>query len=73
MSPLADGDPIGLGLIEDVAATIGIGPQPPDLRAMAELIAERSGRAVAVDLYRRLYVPLSTCVAHPPGWRYCAA
>jgi hypothetical protein len=67
MSPLADGDPIAPGLIDDVAATIGTGPQPPDLRAMAELVAERSDRAVALDLYRRLYVPLSTCVAHPTG------
>jgi hypothetical protein len=67
MSPLADGDPIGPGLIDDVAATIGTGPEPPHLRAMAELVAERSGRVVTLDLYLRLYVPLSTCVAHPTG------
>lgn len=67
MYPLADGDPIDPGLIDDVAATIGTGPQPPDLRAMADLVAERSGSAVAPDLYRRLYVPLSTCIAHPTG------
>ncbi len=67
MDPFADGDPIAPELIDDVAARIGTGPQPPDLRAMAELVAERSGRDVASDLYRRLYVPLSTCVAHPTG------
>jgi hypothetical protein len=34
---------------------------------MAEF-AERSGRArVALDPYWRVYVPLSTCVAHPTG------
>lgn len=67
MSPLADGDPVGPELIDEVAATIGTGPEPPHLRAMAEFVAERTGRTAALDLYVRLYVPLSTCVAHPTG------
>lgn len=67
MHPLADGDPISPDLIDDVAESIGTGPQPPSLLAMAEAFRAASGRMVAEDLYHRLYVPLSTLLAHPSG------
>jgi len=67
MSPLADGDPITPELVNEVAATIGSGTDLPNLLARAELVTEKSGNANAEDLYRRLYIPLSTFVAHPSG------
>lgn len=67
MAPLADGEPIGQEMIEEVAATIGAGKGLPSLRDMAEVVSERSGRTTALDLYHRVYIPLSTFVAHPSG------
>jgi hypothetical protein len=34
---------------------------------MAELVSSRSGRSAARELYHRVYIPLSTFVAHPSG------
>jgi hypothetical protein len=67
MAPLADGEAISEKMIEEVAATIGSGKGLPSLRDMAVLVSERSGRAAAQDLYHRIYIPLSTFVAHPSG------
>lgn len=67
MAPLADGESISEEMIEEVAATIGSGRGLPSLRDMAELVTERSGRAAARELYHRVYIPLSTFVAHPSG------
>ena len=67
MAPLTDGETISEEVIEEVAATIGSGRGLPSLRDMAELVSERSGRAAARDLYHRIYIPLSTFVAHPSG------
>lgn len=67
MAPLADGETISEAMIEEVAATIGSGKSLPSLRDMAEIVSERSGHAAASDLYHRVYIPLSTFVAHPSG------
>jgi len=67
MAPLADGETISEAMIEEVAATIGSGKGLPSLRDMAEIVSKRSGHAAARDLYHRVYIPLSTFVAHPSG------
>lgn len=67
MAPLADGEAISEAMIEEVAATIGSGKGLPSLRDMADIVSERSGHAAASDLYHRVYIPLSTFVAHPSG------
>jgi hypothetical protein len=67
MAPLADEESISEEMIEEAAATIGSGRGLPNLRDMAELVSERSGRTAASDLYHRVYIPLSTFVAHPSG------
>lgn len=67
MAPLADGETISEEMIEEVAGTIGSGRGLPSLRDMAALVSERSSRTAANDLYHRVYIPLSTFVAHPSG------
>lgn len=67
MRPLIDGETISQELIEDVAATIGAGKGTPNLRDMANIVSERSGRTTTHDLYHRVYVALSTLVSHPTG------
>lgn len=67
MAPLADGETISEEMIEEVAATIGSGRGLPSLRDMAEIVSERSGRTATQDLYHRVYIPLSTFVAHSSG------
>lgn len=67
MAPLADDETISEEMIEEVAATIGSGKGLPSLRDMARIVSERSGHAVANDLYHRVYIPLSTFIAHPSG------
>jgi hypothetical protein len=66
--PIANGNPITPDLIDRVAATVGSPAELPTLRTMAEVIAEKTGQGFAMDIYDRVFVPLSTLSAHTTGW-----
>jgi hypothetical protein len=67
LSYVADGDLIGTSLLDDVAASIGPPAELPTLREMAHVVAAKTGKPFATDIYDRLYVPLSTFFPHPTG------
>ena len=66
-NPIADGDVITPDLVDDIASTMGPRGRLPTLQNMADAVASRTGKSFANDIYDRLYVPLSTFVAHASG------
>lgn len=64
---LVTGGVFPAGLIEDVVTQIGAPAVAPDVRKMAETVANSTEDTVATDLYDRLYVPLSTFSVHATG------
>ena len=68
-APIATGDPISPDLIEEIAATMGSSTSAhlPSLLQMANAVKKTTGHSFAIDLYERLYIPLSMLYAHPTG------
>jgi hypothetical protein len=55
------------GLLEVLVAEIGGEGDLPPLNPMAMRVAEHSQHPITLDLYRRLFIPLSTFFAHGEG------
>lgn len=68
LMPFATEDLLSPALVDEVAAAMSsTRAEPPKLANMANTVAQATGHSVASDLYKRLYVPLSTLYAHPTG------
>lgn len=67
LSYLADGDLLDRELLSDAVAALGEPKPLPDLRTMADSVVTRTNEMFAGDIYRRVYIPLSTFVPHPTG------
>jgi hypothetical protein len=61
-----DDNPVDRELL-DVTTVLGDPKALPDLRAMANAVAMHTNDHSAAELYRRIYIPLSTFVPHPTG------
>jgi hypothetical protein len=65
---IGDSDPITTpDVIDDLTSAFGNRRDLPTLRSMAEAVAAATGEPFALDLYTRMYVPLSTFFSHPTG------
>jgi hypothetical protein len=61
---LTDSGAVTSSLIDIVHDSVGGTGQLPSVKDMAEAVARVTGEATANDLYKRLYIPLSTFFAH---------
>jgi hypothetical protein len=61
---LTDSGAVSTAMIDIAHYAVGGTGQLPSVRDMAEAVTRATGEATANDLYKRLYIPLSTFFAH---------
>jgi hypothetical protein len=64
---MTDSEAIPKRLLDALVSSIGGEGDLPSTKERAEKIAEATGRPVAMDLYRNLFIPLSAFCAHGTG------